>query len=68
MNLFITKIKKENNQKRRIEYTEQELSDYFQIHDSTELKELEDVITKIQVEFWSDVYRRLVKVKLILKK
>lgn len=61
------KNKNENKRKRRIEYTEKELKDYFNVNDENEIKNLKDFINKVQVEFYSDIFNRLVKVKLILK-
>ena len=61
------KNKNENKRKRRIEYTEKELKDYFDVNDENEIKVLKDFINKVQVEFYSDIFNRLVKVKLILK-
>lgn len=61
------KNKNENKRKRRIEYTEKELKDYFNVNDKNEIKNLKDFINKVQVEFYSDIFNRLVKVKLILK-
>lgn len=61
------KNKNENKRKRKIEYTEKELKDYFDVNDENEIKVLKDFINKVQVEFYSDIFNRLVKVKLILK-
>lgn len=61
------KNKNENKRKRGIEYTEKELKDYFNVNDENEIKVLKDFINKVQVEFYSDIFNRLVKVKLILK-
>ena len=61
------KNKNENKRKRRIKYTEKELKDYFNVTDKTEINNLKDFINKVQVEFYSDIFNRLVKVKLILK-
>ena len=60
------KNKNENKRKRRIEYTEKELKDYFDVNDENEIKVLKDFINKVQVEFY-DIFNKLVKVKLILK-
>ena len=61
------KNKNENKRKRRIEYTEKELKDYFNVDDENEIKVLKELIKKVQVECYSDIFNRLVKVKLILK-
>lgn len=60
------KNKNENKRKRRIEYTEKELKDYFDVNDENEIKVLKDFINKVQVEFY-DIFNKLVKIKLILK-
>lgn len=61
------KNKQENSKKRRIEYTKEELKSFFNIDDEQNVLNMIDFIKKVQVEFWSDTYKRLVKVKLILK-
>ena len=61
------KNKQENSKKRKIEYSENELIDFFQLKNKDEIENYKDFIKKVQVEFWSDVHKRLVKVKLVLK-
>ena len=57
----------ENKRKKKIEYTEKELKEFFLVNDKNEIKELKNFIEKIRIEFYSDVFKRLVKVKLIYK-